>query len=459
MTPGKPQPAIARRGLIRAALLPTVVCFLLHGVAAAQLIGGGRVADRPFSKALAEFGESIAWSSVSGLADVLIVVDTGATMMERTQSGSNRVKSAADAFPFLANTLEDAGIDYRLRVLGFHEVWDDQTVELSQWTLDVESARRRVTRFGVMGVERMLDVLMQALALFDGRVTAQKHLVVICDSAASTAWDAEDGADELRRRIRSEALSEGVRVHILGYPEAFQRDLATSSSGLFVTMPGSVAEGTPGARSPAGRVRLARSDLAGGFSQIADHWLGAGELAADGEDRVLLLVDYSASMQGRLGATLQGVAAFDAAARAAGRESTYSVCRFARAPAPVAHGVEGVEFSGAWEGADELGYYFRHPAAGSEDIRAALAAAGPWMRDHGASLAIVVTDEPPSRATTRSGADELWRSSDAPLYGIMPLREPGRRAPQTRDLVNAIESAGGIAVPMPKASFVASARR
>ena len=109
MTPGKPQPAIARRGLIRAALLPTVVCFLLHGVAAAQLIGGGRVADRPFSKALAEFGESIAWSSVSGLADVLIVVDTGATMMERTQSGSNRVKSAADAFPFLATRLLPAG--------------------------------------------------------------------------------------------------------------------------------------------------------------------------------------------------------------------------------------------------------------------------------------------------------------------------------------------------------------
>ncbi len=441
------------------AALVSIVGLLCAGAASAQLIGGGRVADRPFPKAFSQFGQSIAWSSVSGLADVLIVVDTGATMMERTQSGLNRVKSAANAFPYLANELDDADVDYRLRVLGFHEVWDDQTVELSQWTPDVEAARRRVARFGVMGVERLLDVLMQALGLFDGRVPAQKHLIVVCDSEASTAWEADGGADELRRRIRSEALGEGIRVHILGYPEAFQRDLAASSSGSFVAMPGSSLTATAGARDGLAPYGLVPTELVDAFAHIADHWLSSAPATEGDEDRVLLLVDYSASMQGRLRAMLRGIAAFDAATRAVGRRSVYSVARFARSRSPAPHGVEGVEFSGAWEGADELAYYFRRPAGGSEDVRAALAAAGPWVAEHRADMTIVVTDEPPSRATSVADDGGQWFDSTARLYGIVPLREADRRDPQTRALVGAVEATGGVAVAMPHASFIASTRR
>ena len=438
-------------------MLVLLVCVSWHGAARAQLISGGRVADRPFPKAFTQFGESIAWSSVSGQADVLVVVDTSATMQDRTQGGTNRVGATADALPFLADALEAADVDYRFRVLGFHEVWDDQTVELSRWTPDVESARTRVKQFGAMGLERLLDVLIQALGLFDGRVSAQKQLIIVCDSAASTAWNAEGGAAELRERITDEALRAGIRVQILGYPESFQRNLASRTSGLFIPMPGSYMEGV-GARARVSRARMAPHGLVNAFAEIAGHWLDSAPPSTDADDRVLLLIDYSASMQGRLRATLRGIAEFDEMAHAAGRRPVYTVARFAGSPSRLAHGVDGIDFSPAWEAADELVYYFRRPAAGSEDVQAAVAATGTWIREHGAGLAILVTDEPPSRAT-KADAAKTWFDSDARLYGIMPLREPDRRSPRTRELVAAVEATGGIALPMPDASYVPSARR
>lgn len=71
------------------------------GSAGAQYAGSGRTADRPFPRIFAQIGQSIAWSTVSGQADIFIVVDTSATMMDRTQGGANRVNATAEAIEFL----------------------------------------------------------------------------------------------------------------------------------------------------------------------------------------------------------------------------------------------------------------------------------------------------------------------------------------------------------------------
>ena len=442
--------------------LATTLLFLVVGTARAAHVGGtGRMADRPLARAFAQIGASIAWSTVSGKADIFIVVDTSATMMDRMVGGSNRVKATGESIEFLVQKLDEAEVDYHMRVLGFHDFWDEQALEMSRWTPHPDAIRSRIADFGLMGEEQILDVLMQTFDLFQHRVTADKHLVLVCDSPAGTSWEAEDAVAELQDRVRRRFLVEGIRAQIIGHSEPFQRRLAADTAGVFVEMPPSPpAEARPIA-PPAGRVRLEPSALDGAFASIAEHALQADTPAFTDGDLVLLLVDYSLSMQGRLRATLEGVAVLDRALRAAGLEPEYAVSRFGEADGALAGGLIDTNLTQPIGVLEDLPRMFRHPATGSEDLRHAVARSAPWAREHGARVAIVVTDEPPATKTTATVAlADAIAQSGARCYAIMPLRDrAGSQPAPLQALVDAVVASGGVAVPMPRASYIASSRR
>ena len=442
--------------------LAAALLFLVVGTARAAHVGGsGRMADRPLARAFAQVGESIAWSTVSGKADIFIVVDTSATMMDRMVGGSNRVKATGESIEFLVQKLDEAQVDYHMRVLGFHDFWDEQALELSRWTPHPDAIRLRMADFAVMGEEQILDVLMQTFDLFQHRMAAEKHLVLVCDSPAATSWEAEDAVAELKDRVRRRFLVEGIRAQIIGPPEPFQRRLAADTAGVFVEMPPSPpAEPRPIA-PPAGRVRLEPSALGGAFASIAEHALQADPSAFADGDLVLLLVDYSLSMQGRLRATLEGVAVLDAALRAGGLEPEYAVSRFGEADGTVAGGLMDTNVTQPIGMLEDLPRMFRHPATGSEDLRAAVARAALWAREHGARVAIVVTDEPPATKTeTTVALGDAIAQSGARFYAIMPLRDRADSQPAPlQALVDALVASGGVAVPMPRTSYIASSRR
>ncbi|MBT3268196.1 VWA domain-containing protein [Candidatus Poribacteria bacterium] len=440
----------------------STVLLLTVAVARGQHVGGsGRMADRPLARAFAQIGESIAWSTVSGQADIFIVLDTSATMMDRMVGGSNRVKATGESLEFLVQKLDQAEVDYHLRLLGFHDFYDEQALELSRWTPHPDAVRTRIADFGVMGEEQILDVLMQTLDLFQHRVTADKHLVLVCDSRAATSWEAEGAVAELQDRIRRRVLMDGIRAQIVGYDEPFQRRLATESGGVFVEMPPSPPAEARAIAPPAGRVRLEPSALDGGFASIAEHALQADASAFADGDLVLLLLDYSLSMQGRLRATLEGVAVLDAALRAAGLEPEYAVSRFGEADGTMAGGLMDTNVTRPIGLLEDLPRMFRHPAAGSEDLKAAMARGAPWAREHGARVVIAVTDEPPATKTAATvGLADAVAESGARFYAIMPLRETAARQPAPlQALVDAVVASGGAVFPMPRASYTASARR
>lgn len=429
-------------------------------VAAAALASSGRAADLPFSRIFAQIGQSIAWSTVSGQADIFFVVDTSGSMIVRAQGTKNRVTVTAESLQFLVSELDAAAVDYHMRVVGFHEFLDDQALELSQWTPMPASIRQRIAQFSPLGEERMLDVLMQTPNLLRHRPFADRHLVIVCDSPALTSWDAKAAVGELQERIRRRVLMDGIRVHIVGYPETFQRRLATDSGGVFIEMPPpppAIARVPP---PPPGRVLLDPEALTPSFVQIARHSLEIDGATSD-QLVVLLAVDYSLSMQGRLRATMAGMMAFDAELRAAGVDPSYAIARFSQTRGLVASGVYGVDIVDGLDTLEDAWRLFRHPATGTEDVTEALVACAPWLKEHSPTIAIVVTDEPPR--AFRANEDVIGvavRESGARLYAIMPLRGDSRpQRGSLEALVAAAEESGGYALPMPDAAFTPSAHR
>ena len=407
--------------------------------------GEGTAMGSPFRDALGRIGDNLATGNVTGKVDVLFVIDTSGSM-------ADNIRAVADHLFQLTDRLDEQDIEYQLGVAAFRELGTGAKVELSGWSLDPQTLRTNLAALGVVGNERALDALVQTLQLTRFRADADKAMVFVTDEPATTKWEAEGAATQLRERILSETMSGAIRVEVLGVGEAFQKALAANTGGLFQPIP------------RARRVRLSETDgpeavilsektfdadfrtIAGDVRRWANPDGGTGARSLD----VLLIIDVSESMQGRLRASLYGLSVFESALTLGGFEPVYTVVIFATARGVTGSGVNGADVGTPVTSIDSIQPMLQYPAVGDERLLDAIAEglAAP-TRKGTPQIAIVITDEPPSGGTTDlDSAVGLMGASHARFYGFLPLAGAGAD-PSLRAMDDAITASGGRTFAMP----------
>ncbi|GIX06385.1 MAG: hypothetical protein KatS3mg115_0788 [Candidatus Poribacteria bacterium] len=410
-------------------------------------VGEGRIGD-PFADALARIGESIAQGSPSGRADVLFVIDASGSMHDN-------IAAVADNLYSLTDALTQEGIDFRLSVVQFRELETGNRIEMTGWSSDPETLRQQMRAMGVLGNERALDALVQALSLRRFRADADRHLVLVTDEPVSTRWKEPRAAEELKARILSEAIENRLHIQVLGAGEAFQRELAIRTGGLFQPIP----SGASHRGAEPDYVSMRPQVLEPIFRQLAGDLIRWVQPNAGGESRevdVVLVVDVSRSMLGRLRAVMYGVSLLDSVCQMANVVPTYYVVRVATSPELTGNGVPPGEthvVSPALSTVERVQQELAFAAAGDEYLIDALQAvlSTPPGRKGTPKAFVVVSDEPPS---ARDGSAETIASllAEAPywrVWAILPGRSIGRPDPITDRLVGAFRATGGRVFTMP----------
>lgn len=408
-------------------------------------------ASPQFRDALARIGSNIAASNITGKVDIVLVIDTSGSM------GDN-IGAVADYLFAVTDLLEQADVDYRLGLAAFRQLSTGSTLDISGWTVDAQTLRTRMRSLGIVGDESALDALAQTLNQTRFRADADRSMILVTDEPATTRWSSGGASDALRARVLRDATRAGVRVEVLGYGEGFQLDLAKQTGGLFQVIPSADRESRRAAGEPVARP-LAANALEGGFRDIAGdvrRWVNL-----DGGDvtrvlDVVLFVDVSRSMQGRLRAAMQGVSIFDSALRVSGVEPAYALARFGAADGVSGASVAGVDISYPHTDVPSMQRLLQRPAIGTEYLWDAI---GPGLskplRQNVPRVSIIVTDEPPSGANvTPDEAVQTMRDSGMRFYAFLPWPPSGTRGdPPLHALHETVRASGGKVFAMPNAHY------
>ena len=409
--------------------------------------GSGTAMGSPFRDALARIGDNLATGNVTGKVDVLFVIDTSGSM-------ADNIRAVAEHLFSMTDRLDAEDIEYQLGVAAFRELGTGAKVELSGWSVDPQTLRTRLESLGVVGNERALDALVQPMQLTRFRADADKAMVFVTDEPATTKWEAAGAAQEMRDRVLSETMSAAVRVQVLGVGEAFQKALAEKTGGLFQTIPTNKRVRLSGDDGPTAVV-LPKRAFDTDFRRIAGdaiRWIGPRPGSEFAPTDVLLLIDVSRSMQGRLRASLFGLSVFDSALALGGVAPAYTVVRFATARGVTGSGVNGADVGAPVTSIDYVQPMLQYPAVGDERLLDAIAAglAAP-ARKGVPRIGIIITDEPPSGDSTDiDAAVQLMGASGVRFYGFLP-QTAGGGDPALRALAQAVKASGGDVLPMPSA--------
>ncbi|MAF09768.1 hypothetical protein CMK11_04890 [Candidatus Poribacteria bacterium] len=410
--------------------------------------GSGTGMGSPFRDALARIGDNIASGNVSGKVDVLFVVDTSGSM-------ADNIAAVADHLFSMTDRIEQDDIDYQLGVAAFRELGTGAKLELSGWSVDPQTLRTRMRGLGVVGNERALDALVQTLQVTRFRPDADKAMVFVTDEPATTKWEAPDAAQEMRDRVLTETTRDAIRVQVLGFGEAFQRELAERSGGVFQVIPASNRGRSAGPRGDSG-VLLAATALDTDFRAIAGEvrrWANP-DSSARRELDVVLYVDVSHSMQGRLRAVMHGLSMFDRALDLGGLDAAYTLVRFAKADGVTGSGVVGTDVSHPLIEVASIQRQLQYPAVGDEFLLDAIVEGlSAPLRKAASRVSIIITDEPPSgENTTADDVVSAMRDSGMRFYGFLPWPASGTRGdPPLHALHKAVSESGGKVFAMPDA--------
>lgn len=408
----------------------------------------------PFAEPLSRIGESIAQGSPSGKADVVFVVDASGSMV-------NNIRQVANHLFEMSDVLEARAIDYQLGVVEFNETSSGTHVRMSGFTRDTEILRQKMMGLAVTGNERALDALVQTLSLTRFRADADAHLVLVTDEPVSTRFSEPNA---LKQRLLEDVKRTGIRVHVLGYKELFQRQLAAQTGGVFVEIPG----GQASARETGGVADDASIFVRGDELNETFRRMGASIAkfarpdpeGSGGVVDVVVFVDYSASMQGRLRAVMGGIGVLAKTLELRGLDYAFSVARFAQSAGLTGSGVEGVVVSPLFSDVSRLQQLLSYPAGGDEVLYDSVAAGLKRVpyRKGAHRVALVVTDEPPrGRNLSAAAFVEVVKEVGVRLYAVsvVPASVPRSWLPippsneSSDGLVRAVGATSGELYEMP----------
>jgi hypothetical protein len=384
---------------------------------------------------LGYIAESIARTSPTGMADIVIIAT-------QTHHDETVVRvSLAEDMERLTRGLRRSGIDYRIstgRRVGMATVWS---------TIGHDVARDLTPLLWT----ESLPALILAMRTASDR-GADVHLIYCTNGPVSPEPNVDATQFQRRKQARDDAVAQGIRVHMYGHNEAFQRDIAARSGGVFQNF-GARSADIPDAEAVL--VTLPPDALRDPCEAIAHsigRWVVSNEERASDAVNVVLFIDHSASMQGRLRAVAEGLRALDRVLRAGGLDPTYTPVRFAENASTMTRGASGSTVSPPTDDIEDVPRLFRSPAKGDEYVvdsvtDALLSAVNPEIPN----AVIILTDEPPRRRrTSTDDLGEVIETSGARCYVVMPVGDDtSQMVDATGAVIDAIETSGGMVFPMP----------
>ncbi|MCE2402892.1 VWA domain-containing protein [Candidatus Poribacteria bacterium] len=190
-------------------------------------------ASNPFAKALKQIADHIIATRTLDKVNVVFVLDTSASMGDNIQQVAENLFSMTDAFDLV-------NLEYHLGMSEFSVREGGQELETRSLAPDVGYLRRRMQKVKLSGDENALDALIDTLNFMDFHADADKHLILVTDEPATTSMREEGASETVQAKVIDQSQIEDIHVNVLGFPEPFQQELATTTGGVWQQIPGSV---------------------------------------------------------------------------------------------------------------------------------------------------------------------------------------------------------------------------
>ncbi|MDE0297253.1 MAG: VWA domain-containing protein [Candidatus Poribacteria bacterium] len=193
---------------------------------------GGKIdANNPFAHALKRIADHIISTRETDKVNVVFVVDTSASMRDNIQQ-------VADHLNLMTEEFDAIRLEYYLGMTEFSVRRDGQRLKTNSLRPDVGLIRRNMQRARLSGDEHALDALVDTLNYIEFHHDADKHLVLVTDEPATTSLALDSATDEMRSRIIQDCLRQEIHMNVLGFTEAFQKQVAEETDGLWQEIPG-----------------------------------------------------------------------------------------------------------------------------------------------------------------------------------------------------------------------------
>ena len=199
--------------------------------------GGEINANNPFAHALKRIADHIIRTREKDKVNVVFLVDTSGSMRDNIQQVAEHLNIMTDEF----DTIK---LEYYLGMSEFSVRREGQRLKTNALRPDVGLIRRNMQRARLSGDEHALDALVDTLNFTEFHPDADKHLVLVTDERATTSLAKGNASREMRERIIRDCLRQEIRTNVLGFTEAFQKQLAEETGGLWQEIPGGLSQAT-----------------------------------------------------------------------------------------------------------------------------------------------------------------------------------------------------------------------
>ncbi|HIE27557.1 TPA: VWA domain-containing protein [Candidatus Poribacteria bacterium] len=374
----------------------------------------------PFGDALFNIAQHILTYNQTGYADIVFVLDTSLSMQDNIQK-------VADALFSMTNAYDKAGLDYRLGFVEFSVRRYGEKIEIDPLTSDPMLLQRRMRSLRISGNEHALDALWKALIYLEFRPEAEKHLILVTDEPATTGWTEKNAYYQRRDWVLQESGRQNVIVHVLGYNEYFQRQLAQRTNGLWQEIPGGqrpssvVVQGTglPTSRSSNWKLLKSFRDIARHIARTSD----ANSKISDAAVEIVIVLDYSLSMAGKIAALRQGFTEFIGTIDLFALDYSIGLMLFAEAKNAV-NAIDGVTVLAQPTLTDPEKFMnlLTLPMGGDEHLIDAMVEGLPKIRFRQAQRVVfIITDEPSTGNYDVDEALDVCRSLNVQVDVLGPL--------------------------------------
>ena len=197
--------------------------------------GGAMGTTNPFAHALKRIADHIISTRETDRVNVVFVVDTSASMRDNIQQVANHLHIMTEEF-------DTVNLEYHLGMSEFSVRADGQRLKTNSLRPDVGLIRRNMQRARLSGNEHALDALVDTLNFMEFHSDADKHLVLVTDEPATSSLASETAANEMRARIIRDCQSQEIHTNVLGFTEAFQKQIAKETDGLWQEIPGGLIQ-------------------------------------------------------------------------------------------------------------------------------------------------------------------------------------------------------------------------
>ena len=179
-------------------------------------------------KSLVEIAQRASRLSTNQMVDLALVIDGSMAMKGPARMVEGRVADMASAF-------EESMIDYQLALVWFQNVNDTSQITvkpLQRGLSELEENFRKLPRkFNGRVAGYGLDAVMQGLEELKFRSGAEKHLVVVTNSALKTSWEMDSGRTQVISKILDRCKGDEIRINVIGIGEEIQIQLADQTDG------------------------------------------------------------------------------------------------------------------------------------------------------------------------------------------------------------------------------------